>query len=56
MVLAAMLPAAPGGINASAALPRGLYHVYFAVDYPMDGILHYPGGMVLYDAVTVTVE
>ncbi len=40
----------------STALPRGTYHVYFAVDYPMDGVLHYPAGSMLSDMVTVVVQ
>ncbi|MCG2659173.1 MAG: hypothetical protein L6437_02870 [Kiritimatiellae bacterium] len=37
-------------------LQRGTYDFWFAVDYPMDGILNYPDGTILYDKVTLVVE
>gem|GEM_PF-1841188 len=36
-------------------LPRGTYDFWFAIDYPMDGILN-PNGTILYDVVTVLVQ
>jgi hypothetical protein len=36
-------------------LPIGSYTVWFAVDYPMDGILNL-GGQILVDSVNVTVQ
>jgi len=36
-------------------LPRGTYDFWFAVDYPMDGILN-PNGQILLDKVTVVVR
>jgi len=36
-------------------LPDGTYYFWFAVDYPMDGILN-PDGPILYDMVTVDVQ
>ncbi len=46
----------PVTVLPSTSLPRGTYHVYFAVDYPMDGVLHYPSETMLYDMVTVSVR
>ncbi len=42
-------------LNISGLTP-GLYTFFFAVDWPMDGILNYPEGPILFDAVNVTVE
>lgn len=39
----------------SFQLPRGTYDFWFAVDYPMDGILNL-NGPILYDSVHVTVS
>ena len=36
-------------------LPAGTYYFWFAVDYPMDGVLN-PAGPILYDQVTVLVQ
>ncbi|MBU4366049.1 MAG: FG-GAP repeat protein, partial [Verrucomicrobia bacterium] len=36
-------------------LPRGTYDFWFAVDYPMDGVLD-PNGQILYDKVTIVVQ
>ncbi len=36
-------------------LPRGTFNFYFAIDL-LDGVLNYPAGPILYDAVTVVVE
>lgn len=36
-------------------LPPGTYYFWFAVDYPMDGILN-PDGPILYNRVTVVVQ
>ena len=36
-------------------LPRGTYDFWFAVDYPMNGILN-PAGLIVYDLVTVVVQ
>jgi hypothetical protein len=36
-------------------LPDGIYDFWFAVDYPMDGILD-PNGQILFDKVTVDVQ
>jgi hypothetical protein len=37
------------------ALPVGSYTFYFAISYPMNGILN-PNGPILYDSVNVTVR
>ncbi len=37
-------------------LPPGTYNVWFAVDYPMDGVLNLTPGYYLMDSVTVVVE
>ncbi len=47
------LPATPV-LNMSGLAP-GLYTFYFAVDYPMDGILNLDGP-ILVDSVNVTVQ
>jgi len=39
----------------SFQLPRGTYYFWFAVDYPMEGILNL-NGTILYDMVTVVVQ
>lgn len=36
-------------------IPRGTYDFWFAVDYPMDGILN-PNGLILFNKVTVVVQ
>ncbi len=39
----------------NVTLQPGVYTLIFAVD-PLDGLLNYPGGPILYDALTVTVR
>ncbi len=47
------LPAAP--VLREFTLPSGTYNFWFAVDYPMDGILNLDGP-ILFDCVTVIVQ
>ena len=39
----------------NAALPLGTYDFWFAVDYPMDGVLN-PNGQILYNQLTIVVQ
>lgn len=51
----ALVNLAPTAVLNMTGLPVGAYTFWFAVDYPMDGILD-PRGQVLYDDVTVIVQ
>jgi hypothetical protein len=46
---------APTPVLDGLQLSPGTYDFWFAIDYPMDGILN-PNGQILYDKVTVTVQ